>query len=148
MNSAITENQGYSGLVFYDAQCPLCQAGLKFAGPIFQRRGFQWRPAQTSGLAARLMLPEAALLEEMKLQLPNGRILGGVNSWIHLFRSVWWLWPLGFLMSLPGVHAGADACYRWIARNRYCVGRKCHLPMPRDNHHWKRRRDVPFMDLP
>jgi predicted DCC family thiol-disulfide oxidoreductase YuxK len=74
---------------------------------------------------------EAALREEMKLLRADGRIFGGVDAWAVLFRSVWCLWPLGALLALPGARWFGGVIYRWVARNRYCLGRSCELP----NHH-------------
>jgi predicted DCC family thiol-disulfide oxidoreductase YuxK len=143
VNTETTEHVGRRGWIFYDAECPTCRAGMRLFGRIFDRRGFEWLPLQTPGLAIRLGLPETALFEEMKLQLANGRVIGGLNSWIALFRSVWWLWPVGTLLSLPGIHALSRACYRWIARNRYCFGGKCRV-----RRKLRRRRKIPFLDLP
>jgi predicted DCC family thiol-disulfide oxidoreductase YuxK len=117
---------------------------MRLVGRMFNRRGFVWVPLQTPGAAERLGLSETALLEEMKLQIADGRVIGGIDSWIALFRSVWWLWPVAFLLSVPGIHALSRTCYRWLARNRYyCFGGKCHVrTKPR------RRRKIPFLDLP
>jgi predicted DCC family thiol-disulfide oxidoreductase YuxK len=143
VNTETTEIKGTRGWIFYDAECPICRKGRKVWGGIFARRGFEWFPLQTPGVAHRLGLSETALLEEMKLQLAGGRVLGGIDSWVVLFRSVWLLWPIGFLLSLPGFHALSRACYRWIARNRYCFGGKCGVrTKPRH------RRKIPFLDLP
>jgi predicted DCC family thiol-disulfide oxidoreductase YuxK len=115
---------------------------MKLVGGLFTRRGFEWVPLQTPGLAGRLQIPEAALGEEMKLQLADGRVIGGIDTWGHLLRSIGWLWPLGFALSLPGIHFVSQICYRFIARNRYCLGGKCFV---RTN---QRRRTIPFLDLP
>lgn len=143
MNTETTETTGRRGSIFYDLECPVCRRGRKVWGEIFDRRGFEWLPLQSPGAADRLGLPETALLEEMKLRLPDGQVIGGIDSWIVLFRSVWWLWPLGALLSLPGFHALGGGCYRWIARNRYCFGGKCGLG-PKQRY----RRKIPFLDLP
>jgi predicted DCC family thiol-disulfide oxidoreductase YuxK len=127
------------GWIFYDAACPLCQRVERALGPMFRRRGFAWEPLQTPGAAQRLGVSEQDLRAEMKLQLADRRVVGGLNSWIILMRSVWWLWPVGVLLSLPGFHALGQVGYRWIARHR-CVGtRSCGKT---------RRRTIPFLDLP
>jgi predicted DCC family thiol-disulfide oxidoreductase YuxK len=131
------------GWIFYDAQCRLCRAGVTGLGRLFAQRGFIWLPLQTPGAANRLGLSDADILREMKLQLPGGRVLGGIDAWIHLFRSVLWLWPIGVLLSLPGFHALGQGCYRWLARNRYCLSGTCQV-QDRQPH----RRTIPFLELP
>jgi predicted DCC family thiol-disulfide oxidoreductase YuxK len=131
-----------SGWIVYDADCGLCQTGRRTLGKVFTRRGFEWVPLQTTGTAAWLRISEAELRREMKLLLPDKRVLGGVDALINLLRAVWWLRPLGILLSLPGLHELAKTAYRCIARNRYCVGGRCQAPRP------KRRRTIPFLDLP
>jgi predicted DCC family thiol-disulfide oxidoreductase YuxK len=143
VNAERTENSGRRGLVFYDADCPLCQAGVKRLGQTFTRRGFEWQPLQTPGLADRLGLSGTALQDEMKLQLADGRVVGGVDAWVCLFRSVWWLWPVGAVLSLPGFHVLGQFGYRWVAQNRHCLGGKCAA-----SQHGRPRRVIPFLDLP
>lgn len=100
---------------------------MKRWGGLFARRGFEWLPLQTPGTAARLGVTEAQLLEEMWLELPGGRVTSGANAWGKLMRNVWWMWPLGVLIGVPGINAIARAVYRWIARNRHCFGGSCKI---------------------
>jgi alginate O-acetyltransferase complex protein AlgI len=92
---------------------------------LFARRGFAWLPLQTPGTAARLGISDTALREEMKVLLANGNVLGGIDSWTVLMRSVWWLFPLSILLRVPGIHWMATRVYRWFARNRYCIAGAC-----------------------
>ena len=121
------KDAGVRGWVFYDAECRFCVRGMKRWGGLFARRGFQWLPLQTPGTAARLGVTDAQLFEEMWVQRANGRVFSGVNAWSELMRSVWWLWPLGVVLGLPGINTIARAVYRWIARNRYCLGGSCKI---------------------
>jgi predicted DCC family thiol-disulfide oxidoreductase YuxK len=127
VTTEITGKDAGRGWVFYDAECRFCVAGMRRWGGLFARRGFQWLPLQTPGTAARLGVTETQLLEEMWLQLADGRVASGVNAWAMLMRSAWWLWPLGVLLAVPGINAIARVVYRWIARNRYCFGGRCTL---------------------
>ncbi len=128
MTTEMTGNKAVvRGTVFYDAECRFCVAGMKRWGGLFARRGFEWLPLQTPGTAARLGVSEERLLEEMWLQLADGRVISGVNSWSALMRSVWWMWPLGVLLGLPGINAIARLVYRWVARNRHCFGGSCKI---------------------
>jgi predicted DCC family thiol-disulfide oxidoreductase YuxK len=127
------------GWVFYDGECRFCVRGATRWGGIFARRGFHWLPLQTPGTTARLGMEEAALREEMKLLRADGRISGGVDAWAILFRSAWWLWPIGALLALPGVRWLGAVGYRWVARNRYCLGGRCersqHKTTDQDQNH-------------
>jgi len=132
------------GEVFYDADCAICARGAARCGGLFGRHGFRWLPLQTPGTATRTSASEAALRAEMKLRFADGRVIGGADAWAVLFRSVWWLWPLGFLIRLPGVNVLSAAAYRWIARNRHCISGACELPDHPANHH----RHTAFIELP
>ena len=135
---------GKAGWVFYDAECPMCVAGVQRIGGLFARRGFTWEPLQASDTAVRIGTSPAEMFGEMKLLLANGRVIGGADAWAELFRAVWWLWPVGWLMRLPGLHELSHAAYRWLARNRYCISRTCHLRNPPPKHH----RTTAFFELP
>lgn len=127
MTTEITGKDAAQGWVFYDAECRFCVAGMKRWGGLFARRGFEWLPLQTPGAATRLGVTEAQLFEEMWVQLADGRVTSGVNAWAALMRSVWWMWPLGVLLAVPGINAIAQVVYRWVARNRYCLGGSCKI---------------------
>lgn len=130
---ASVKNPRVCGWVFYDAECRFCVAGMKRWGGVFARRGFVWLPLQTPGAAQRLGVTEEQLLAEMWLQRADGRVFSGVDAWSAMMRRVWWLWPLGVLLVLPGLRWCGAQCYRWIARNRRCLGGTCkihtHLPV-------------------
>ena len=131
-----------AGCVFYDAECPFCARGAARLGGSFARRGFLWLPLQKAGTAARLRVTEADLRGEMKLQLADGTIVGGVHAWIVLLRSIWWLRPVAFVLALPGFRGLASTAYRWIARHRHCLGGHCALN--RRAHH----RHSAFLEFP
>lgn len=116
------------GWIFYDAQCPFCRRQCQRWGPTFARRGFVWLPLQTPGTANRLGVTESELRREMKLLRTDGRVLGGVEAWAVLLRSVGWLRPVGWLLACPGLRDLAGLGYRWVARHRYCLGGTCPLP--------------------
>jgi predicted DCC family thiol-disulfide oxidoreductase YuxK len=111
---------------------------------VFVKRGFRWLPMQTPGTALRLGMSEKELQSEMKVRLADGRVLGGVDAWASLLRSVWWLWPPGVLVGLPGVRTVSGMLYRSIARNRYRISKTCGLPNRLSSH---RRHEV-FFTMP
>jgi predicted DCC family thiol-disulfide oxidoreductase YuxK len=124
------KDAGVRGRVFYDAECCFCVRGVRRWGGLFVRRGFVWLPLQSPGTAARLGVTEAQLHEKMWVQLADGRVAGGVNAWSELMCGIWWLWPLGVGLKLPGINAMGRVAYRWIAQNRRCFGGSCKIPSP------------------
>lgn len=135
-----------AGLVFYDAFCPLCLNLLERLGPIFRRRGFEFVPLQEPWVAEALAMTEAEIRREMKLQLADGRIVGGIDAWRELARVVWWLWPVGVLLGVPGVGRLARAGYLWLAGNRYCLSGICGLPARHELR--KHHAATTFLELP
>ncbi|MCI0536631.1 MAG: DCC1-like thiol-disulfide oxidoreductase family protein [Verrucomicrobiales bacterium] len=115
------------GWIFYDATCAFCVRGRKRAGRLFESRGFEWLPLQTPGAAARLGVSKLALQVRMHLLTADGRVLHNADALGALCRSIWWLWPLGFLLLVPGFREIGRFAYDWFARNRYCVGSACHV---------------------
>lgn len=65
----------------------------------------------------------------MILQTGDGRRFGGAEAWFVLWRAVWWLKPLAWILALPGCNWLTKKIYQWIAANRYCLGGKCRLPI-------------------
>jgi len=97
-------------------------------GRLFERRGFLFRPLQEPWVAPALGVTPDELRREMKLRRQNGQVVGGMEAWRELGRSVWWLWPFVLMSGWPGFRGLADWGYRWIAENRYCLSGVCPLP--------------------
>ena len=129
MDTEITESNVSmpTGWIYFDAGCRFCAAQRRRWGRILERRGFVWLPLQTPDAAERLGVTDAQLRDEMWLQLADGRKFSGVSAWSVQMRRVWWLWPLGFVLGLPGFKVAGRALYRWIAKNRHCLGRTCSI---------------------
>jgi predicted DCC family thiol-disulfide oxidoreductase YuxK len=129
MNTEITDENAtmLTGWIYFDAECRFCVATQRRWGRIFERRGFVWLPVQTPGTAERLGVTEGELREEMWLRLADNRKFSGASAWSMLMRFVWWMWPLGHLLGWPGFRVGARIFYRWIAKNRHCLGGTCAI---------------------
>lgn len=140
MNTEITDT--INGMVFFDAECPMCQRLAQRFGPLLHQRGFEMVPLQTDWVAPILKVEPAELLEEMHLLCTDGRVLRGVEAYLEFARHGWfthWLVPLA---RLPIIYRVLNRCYRYTAAHRHCVGGHCKIH--RKPHH----RTIPFMDLP
>jgi predicted DCC family thiol-disulfide oxidoreductase YuxK len=117
-----------AGWIYFDGDCGFCTAQRRRWGRVFERRGFVWLPLQNPGATQQLGVTETQLQAEMWVKLADSRTFSGVAAWSALMRRVWWLWPFGALMALPGCRVAGAALYRWIAKRRHCFGGVCTIP--------------------
>lgn len=96
------------GRLLYDGDCGFCSRAMRRWSPVLRRRGFLFEPGGPA-------------LADITLLLPSGGRLTGSSVYLYIARRVWWLAPLGWLFSLPGLRGAADAAYRLVARNRRCL---------------------------
>lgn len=134
------------GWVLYDGICPVCLSSVDRWGPLLRRHGFDFAPLQTEWVRRRLGLQPGKLPAEMKLLLPDGVQLGGVDALIIMGRAVGWLWPFAVVAGWPGFNALAWLGYRWIARNRYCLGDVCAISKRTRTYHHHAL--TTFLELP
>ena len=135
------------GWVFYDGGCGFCNASLGRVERIIARRGFRPVPLQTPWVGERTGLSEAELMKEMRLLLPDGRILTGADAYLYVMRRIWWASPLALLLSIPGLRWLFARGYRWFANNRYPISRACGLRPPTEAEQ-RLRASVPPPPLP
>ena len=122
--------RGARGWVFYDGFCPICAGVVSWIGPHFNRRGFRFVPLQDPWVGSALGVSADELRREMKLHRREGGTVGGVEAWKELGRALPWLRPVVAVAGWPGIRRVAEAAYRWIAANRYCLAGIC--PSPED----------------
>jgi predicted DCC family thiol-disulfide oxidoreductase YuxK len=131
--------------VFYDAECRLCVAGARQFKSVLARRGFELVPLQSPGVSTLLGVPEEHLMDEMRLRLRDGTLMGGAAAFAEISRRIWWAWPLWAMSRLPGAMRPMNAIYRWIARNRACFNGACDVDAKRRA---SRTRFLPLIALP
>lgn len=112
----------------YDHGCPVCRATVGRWRRVFEARRIEFAALQSPWVRERLGLAPGELPDEMKLLTPEGRVLGGPVAIAWMCRRVAWLWWVGVVMVIPGVDVLTRWIYRWVARNRYCLGDVCELP--------------------
>jgi predicted DCC family thiol-disulfide oxidoreductase YuxK len=106
--------------VFYDEQCPLCNRTVLTLEHFDIRRSVDYKGLQTHRLDYRELdgIPEQELLHDLYALDRKGRLYAGVDTYSRTFRAMSYLAPIGWLMSLPGLHQVAQRVYRRIADNR------------------------------
>jgi predicted DCC family thiol-disulfide oxidoreductase YuxK len=114
--------------VFYDGECRFCTHTARRFERILERRRLALVPLQTPGAGARLGVSDDRLLDEMRLRLEDGTVLGGGAAVVEIARRIWWAWPLWAISRLPGAMPPMRAAYRWVARRRGCANGACEVP--------------------
>jgi predicted DCC family thiol-disulfide oxidoreductase YuxK len=117
-----------AGTVYYDGACGLCAAWVARHGGRFGRRGFRFVTMQSDEGRAALGLAPGELPGEMKLRLPDGRLLGGIYAVAELYRRLGWGWPLWLAVQVPGLRQLAGLAYRHVALRRRRLTRLLGLP--------------------
>ncbi|MBI3875721.1 MAG: DUF393 domain-containing protein [Verrucomicrobia bacterium] len=135
VNTEITDNaaQEPHGWILYDGDCELCRRWARRFEDTLVPQGFVLKPLQAPWARQRLGLEGDALLTEMRLLLPDGRVFGGADALVELSRRTWWGRPFFAFTQVPGVLPLLRACYRRIASRRHCKNGACALPKRR--HH-------------
>ncbi|NNM86919.1 MAG: DUF393 domain-containing protein [Phycisphaerae bacterium] len=119
-----------AGWVLYDADCHFCTTWARRSKKLLESRELVLVPLQTPWVRARLGLPEAQLLTEMRLLRPNGQVFRGADALLEIGRHFCWSWPLAQMGHIPGVHALLVMIYRWVARHRSCAVGACERKQP------------------
>ncbi|MHC4939381.1 MAG: thiol-disulfide oxidoreductase DCC family protein [Planctomycetota bacterium] len=115
------------GWILYDGRCPICRRGARRMGGVMIRRGYRLTPLQRRWVREMLARTSMPVGDELLVLLPDKRLLGGVDAFIHLAMRVWWAWPFAALASLPGLNFLARKFYAWFAANRLGISRACGI---------------------
>ena len=107
-------------VVFYDGQCPICDAGsrrlVNMARPgAVERVDFQ----QPGALDPFPGLTHDDCMKQMFLVAPNGRLYAGFEAAVQAVatrRVIGWI---AYLYYVPGIRQLCDCTYRFIAARRY-----------------------------
>ncbi|MDD5632473.1 MAG: DCC1-like thiol-disulfide oxidoreductase family protein [Methylococcales bacterium] len=106
--------------VFFDKQCPLCNRTVLILNHFDIFNCIDFKSAQDNAGHYPVMAtisPETLLTDLYALDNSN-RIYSGVNTYIQIFLKMRYLYLLGIILSLPGIHFLAAKKYRAIADSR------------------------------
>lgn len=103
----------YSGRLYYDGGCGFCSQWVGFWASTIRHAGYN-------------IVPQPAI-EDLQLRFDDGRQLTGAAVYLHIMSRIWWLWPVAFLFSLPGLRCLFAAGYGLFKRHRYFVSEVCGM---------------------
>ncbi|MGZ4977736.1 MAG: DCC1-like thiol-disulfide oxidoreductase family protein [Methylobacter sp.] len=120
--------------VFYDQLCPLCNRTVLTLNhfDIFSRIDFKSAQEHASHYPALASVNSETLLTDLYALDSNGRLYSGVNTYAQILIKMVYLFPIGIMLTLPGIHQFALKKYRSIAdtRNRVPCTSACLAPQP------------------
>ena len=106
--------------VFYDQQCPLCNRTVLTLNHFDLFNCIDFKNAQEYApnySALNIISPESLLTDLYALDSSDG-VFSGVDTYIQILKKMRYLYPIGLILSLPGIHAIAVKKYRSIADSR------------------------------
>jgi predicted DCC family thiol-disulfide oxidoreductase YuxK len=106
--------------VFYDQQCPLCNRTVLIFNhfDIFSCIDFKNAQDHAAKYPALSAINQETLLTDLYALDKNNCIYSGVNTYIQIFLKMRYLYPIGIILSLPGIRQIAEKKYRSIADTR------------------------------
>ena len=106
--------------VFYDQKCPLCNRTVLIINHFDIFKSIDFKNAQEHAQnypALSKISPETLLLDLYAVDNSN-RVYSGVNTYSQILKKMRYLYPIGFILSLPGIYTLAVNKYRLIADSR------------------------------
>jgi len=117
-----------AGWILYDDSCGICRRWVPFWENTLRCRGFEIAPLQADWVKEKLRLDEAALLQDLRLLLPDGRLISGADTYRYAMKRIWWASPVYLFAIVPVGRNIFDWCYRRFAANRHQISNACQLP--------------------
>jgi predicted DCC family thiol-disulfide oxidoreductase YuxK len=104
--------------LFYDGDCPLCAREIALLRRLDRRGHLDLVDIAAPGFdGVPDGLDHGDLMARIHGQLPDGRVVEGMEVFRRAYGAVGWGWLLA-PTAWPGVRVLANAAYRWFARHR------------------------------
>lgn len=127
MNANTVDRRPVRGWVLYDGRCGFCSAGARRMAGLLRRLDFRTVPLQTPWVVEKLGTPPNVTPMEMAVLTCEGRVLQGVDAYLHVAEQFWWGKPFAWVARLRVVNGLLRAIYRWIAAHRLRISALCKL---------------------
>lgn len=115
---------------FYDEECPLCNRTKLILNHLDFFKAIEFKGVQTYGYEDERLkgISKDELLDNIYSVTNKNKVYSAVDTYKFAFKRIPLLFPLGILMSIPGIYHLAKAIYKKVAQNRYverCTEENC-----------------------
>jgi predicted DCC family thiol-disulfide oxidoreductase YuxK len=108
-----------SGILFFDGNCGMCTRSRNLLLKMNRTGDLRTEPLQGDGVAERLGIPAAHLLESVRWLDASGEVYAGAEAAnAALSAALGTRLPL-MVYRIPGIRSLENAIYRWVADHRY-----------------------------
>ena len=122
-------------IFYYDEECPLCNRTKIIINYLDFFNAIEFKGVQTYGFNNPLFknISEDDLLDNIYSISNKGTIYSGIDTYKVAFKKIPLLFPLGILLSIPGIYHIGKWIYGKVAQNRYverCTEENCGFTPP------------------
>lgn len=132
LSSKKTEQDFY---FYYDTECPLCIRTKIIISHLdwFNKIGFKTVQFDAQDQEKLKLIDQDALLDDIHSVNKNGKVYKGVDTYLQVFKRIFYLYPLYLIISIPGIYHLAKKIYAYVAENRdteRCTEENCGYNPP------------------
>ena len=132
LSSKKTEQDFY---FYYDTECPLCIRTKIIISHLdwFNKIGFKTVQFDAQDQEKLKLIDQDALLDDIHSVNKNGKVYKGVDTYLQVFKRIFYLYPLYLIISIPGIYHLAKKVYSYVAENRdteRCTEENCGYNLP------------------
>jgi predicted DCC family thiol-disulfide oxidoreductase YuxK len=118
-------------IIFYDGNCPMCNAWVKRIIPLDHKKRFHFAPleSETAHKVLTPIMPEY-LKEDTIIYYEDGQVYLRSSAAIRIMAALGLPYNLGVVFALVPLRI-RDGVYRWVANRRYKYGKRydsCPVP--------------------
>jgi predicted DCC family thiol-disulfide oxidoreductase YuxK len=120
---------------YYDGECPLCNRTRIIVNHLDTCNKIEFLTVQSHYLnePALKNVEIDQLLNDIHSVDRNGKVYVGLDTYIQVFRAIWYLIPISMIIRIPGVYHVGKKIYKFIATNRTterCNEDNCGFEIP------------------
>jgi predicted DCC family thiol-disulfide oxidoreductase YuxK len=130
-----TNNSKKTLAFYYDSECPLCVRTKITITHLDWFNKVEFKTVQLDAVENPNLkdIQQNDLLNDIYSVDLKGKVYSGVDTYIQVFKRIFYLYPIGLILQLPGFYHIAKSIYGYVATNRTterCTEENCGYNPP------------------